>query len=403
MIGRATIDRLAVAILLALGGSAAAADDEQCGICHPASQVEFSTSVHALESLGCTSCHGGNPDSLDVDTAHRGDFDPLDDRRDIPASCAGCHSDLTRMRPYNLPVDQYAMYSTSAHGIAVASGDLRGAVCSDCHGAHDTKRTSDPESRVDRRNLPATCATCHSDAALMRGYGIDAEVVEAYVGGAHGQALLVEGSTAAPSCNSCHGVHGAAPPGMGDLEKVCGSCHVLARQAFREGPHHPALAEAGLPECSSCHASHGIVRRELRDLETLCAECHGEASEETLVGEKIHTLISAARAEVEAAEELLEEASKVPLHIEDHLGRIEEAHTYLTEALPLVHGVSVEPVEAVTRRARSIGQEIQHEIHPRLDNRTARIGLALYWFYVIITVGILVRYRSRLSSSDTRR
>lgn len=376
--------------------------EEKCMTCHPASRVEFEQSVHARESLGCASCHGGDPESLDAEAAHRGRFEALADRQAIPASCARCHSDLAAMRPYNLPVDQYAVYQTSAHGRAVASGDLRGAVCSDCHGAHDTRPPSDPKSRVHQKNLPATCAACHSDASLMSGYGHPTDVVEAYVGGGHGRALLVEGVPAAPSCNSCHGVHGATPPGFGDIDKVCGSCHTEARRAFLEGAHYPALIEAELPECSSCHSSHGIRRLELAALDTLCAECHGEGSPEAAVGSKIYTLISTAEAEVDAAEALLDEAARVPLHIEDHLGRIEEARTYLTETQPLVHAVSVEPIEQVTRRARSIGQEIQHEVYPRLDDRTARIGLVLYWFYVLMTVAILVGHRRRLARSSKR-
>ena len=303
------------------------------------------------------------------------------------------------MRPYNLPVDQYAIYMTSPHGVAVAAGDLRGAVCSDCHGAHDTQEPDDPESRVHARNLPATCGECHSDEALMQSYDLDSKVVHAYLEGAHGEALMVRGVQAAPTCSGCHGVHGATPPGVGDIDKVCGQCHTETRRAFLDGPHYPGMAEAGLPECSSCHSNHEIQSLELNDLEALCADCHGEGSEEMALGGEIHALISAAMDEVEAAEALLVEAQKVPLHVEDHLARIEEARTYLTESEPLVHSVSLDPVEQVTRRARSIGQEIQHEVEPRLDTRTARVGLLLYWFYVVMTVAILLNHRRRLTHS----
>lgn len=387
---------VATGTALALLAAASGAAEERCGTCHPTERVEFGDSVHAREEVSCSACHGGRPDSLDVDTAHRGDFRPLGERPRIPESCASCHSDLERMRPYNLPVDQYAVYMTSRHGQAAAAGDPDAAVCSDCHGAHAVYSPDDPQSRVHMRNLPATCGECHADASLMDSYGLDPGVVEAYLSGAHGEALLERAVQAAPSCNSCHGVHGATPPGVGDIDKVCGNCHDETRRAFLEGPHYPSMAEAGLPECSSCHSNHGIRRRELAELTELCADCHGEDSEEQLVGAKINTLIVQARQEVEAAEELLVEAEKVPLHVEDHLGRIEEARTYLTEALPLVHAVSVEPVEQVTRRARSIGKEIQAEIHPRLSRRTAHIGLAVYWFYVVMTVAILIGYRRRL-------
>lgn len=390
---------LFAAIALWSPGSSAGAE-EQCSTCHPESQVQFENSVHSRQGVGCASCHGGDPSSLDADMAHLGRFDDLTQRRSIPASCAECHSDLDKMRPYNLPVDQYAVYMTSPHGMAVASGDLRGAVCSDCHGAHDTLASDDPRSRVHARNLPATCAECHADEAFMQGYGLDTDVIQAYLAGAHGEALMVRGVQAAPSCSSCHGVHGATPPGVGDIDKVCGHCHSETRRAFLDGPHYPSMAEADLPECSSCHSNHGIRSLDLSGLEALCTDCHGEGSDEALLGSKIHTLISAAASEVSAAETLLAEAEKVPLHIEDHLGRIEEARTYLTETQPLVHSVSIEPIEQVTRRARSIGEQIQHEVYPHLNNRAAHVGLVLYWFYVLMTVAILVGHRRRLARSN---
>ena len=236
----------------------------------------------------------------------------------------------------------------------------------------------------------------------MQHYGLDAAVIRNYYDGAHGEALMVAGAPAAPSCSSCHGVHGATPPGVGDIDKVCGSCHVETRAAFLDGPHYPSMADADLPECSSCHSNHGIRSLDLIGLEALCIDCHGEGSDEALLGGEIHRLISIAAIEVSEAEVLLVEAEKVPLHIEDHLHRIEEARTYLTEAELLVHSVSIEPVEQVTRRARSIGEQIQFEIHPQLSNREAQVGLVLYWFYVLMTVAILVGYRRRLARSNEK-
>jgi hypothetical protein len=394
---------IAAAAALSLAAPAVHGQDlagEKCSTCHPASRVEFQESVHAREEVGCTSCHGGDAASLDADRAHRGSFRALTNRQAIPASCAECHSDLARMRPYNLPVDQYAVYQTSRHGLAIAAGDLNCAVCSDCHGAHDTQRPDDPRSRVHLRNLPGTCGTCHSDEAQMRRYELDTGVVQAYTDSVHGQALLLDGVQNAPSCNSCHGVHGATPPGVGDIDKVCGHCHTETRKAFLAGPHYPAMAEADLPECSSCHSHHAIERQDLESLEGLCADCHGTDSDEAALGSKLHTLIVAASEEVDAAEELLEEASRVPLHVEDHLSRVEEARTYLTETAPLVHAVTMEPVEQVTRRARSIGEEIRHEVYPKLSRKTAHIGLALYWFYILMTLAILVRHRTRIKNSS---
>jgi hypothetical protein len=56
------------------------------------------------------------------------------------------------MSAYNLPVDQYAVYQTSQHGMAVAGGDSSAAVCIDCHGSHVIYAAADPRSSVASRD-----------------------------------------------------------------------------------------------------------------------------------------------------------------------------------------------------------------------------------------------------------
>ncbi len=73
-----TIDRLLFLLLplVVLCVAEAGLAQERCSTCHPASRVEFEQSVHAREEVSCTSCHGGDPDSLDTESAHRGRFSP---------------------------------------------------------------------------------------------------------------------------------------------------------------------------------------------------------------------------------------------------------------------------------------------------------------------------------------
>ncbi len=55
-------------------------------------------------------------------------------------------------------------------------------------------------------------------------------------------------------------------------------------------------------------------------------------------------------------------------------------------------------MEQVTRRARSIGEEVQHEIYAKLDRTEAHIGLVVFWFYVFMTLVILFMLKRRMSS-----
>lgn len=392
---------LGLAMALACALPAAAAADE-CGLCHPEQRVAFANSVHANEEVGCIDCHRGDAETKDVQRAHRGDFRGLGNRLAVPALCAECHADLERMRPYNLPVDQYAVYLTSQHGRAVAGGDGRAAICTDCHGSHDIRGSEDPTSSLYPSNLPATCGRCHADPTLTADFGLDPEVVAQYRSGVHGVSLLENGNAAAPDCTSCHGVHGATPPGVGDIDKVCGSCHEQTRRAFLAGPHYRGMLDAGLPECASCHSNHAVRRYGFDDVRTLCADCHAEDSEQARLSEKLVTLIGSARDEVDKAEELASRAQKMALQVEDHFGRVEEARTYLTEALLLVHSVRLEPVDLLSRRARSIGEEVQHEIYGELDRRPAHIGLVVFWFYLLMTLAVVTAYKRRLATGTRR-
>ena len=141
----------AVALILLLAAApataAAPAPDAApvlCAVCHSDVRVQFDRGVHHREGIACTSCHGGDPAASTVAGAHGKGFRGVPKRRDIPTLCASCHADVALMRPYNLPADQMALYRTSKHGLLLARGDERVAVCTDCHGVHDIRPRSDP-------------------------------------------------------------------------------------------------------------------------------------------------------------------------------------------------------------------------------------------------------------------
>lgn len=368
----------------------------RCGVCHPSERVQFERSRHAQENVHCVSCHGGDDRSIEQGVAHGAGFKGRPGRADIPRLCASCHADESRMRPYNLPVDQYALYQTSGHGRRLARGDLRVAVCSDCHGPHEILAPSDPSSRVFRINLPKTCLGCHADSVRMTRGGKPMGDARTYLGSIHAQELLDRGNPRAPTCVSCHGVHGAAPPGAGDIDKVCGQCHTAERRYFAAGPHLEYMVKAGLPECVSCHGNHAIMVSQPQRLATVCEGCHGAGSSQVALGARMWTEYQAASTQIEQAAALVARADAVPIQTEDYRARIEEARTYLREALPAAHAVQEQTVAGLTGRARGIGAEVASEIYGKLGHLQARkVGLVVFWFYLALTVMILRILRSR--------
>lgn len=366
----------------------------RCGSCHPDERVAFEKSRHAGEEMHCTSCHGGNDQTVDEAAAHGGPgWRGKITRADDPKICASCHSDETKMQPYDLPVDQYDLYQTSGHGKGLAKGDGKVAVCSDCHGSHEVLSAHDPSSRTYVSNIPRTCGTCHGDSTLVRERKLK-DTYHEYLGSVHAKSLFDKGNIKAPTCVSCHGVHGASPSDIKNVNKVCGRCHTAERRYFQAGPHAAAMAAKQMAECSSCHGDHGITPSETARLATSCVKCHAKGTKEEVLGAALLADYQSAEDEIRKADALVAKADAVPLRTEDYKARIEEANTYLREALTAAHAVNAESMRGYTERARSVGEEIQTELEAKLQNITVeKVFLLVFWFYVIVTIGIIRRFR----------
>jgi len=283
----------------------------------------FRAGVHAAAGLSCQDCHGGNPDPALADDMGRAmdhgykpsPFRGSPKQGEIPAFCGRCHSDATYMKKFNpeLRVDQEQEYWTSQHGRLLRRGDARVATCIDCHGVHGILAPTDLQSPVYATRVAETCARCHADPKRMAGYkGPDGRPlpIDQYAlwrQSVHARALLEKEDLSAPTCNDCHGNHGAVPPGVESIAFVCGQCHGREAELFRASrkkqlfdEHNGYLASAGsagctlchkppdpaaqiatirsFSECVTCHGNHGIVRPTLAMLAPLpstpCALCH---------------------------------------------------------------------------------------------------------------------------------
>jgi cytochrome b subunit of formate dehydrogenase len=84
--------------------------------------------------------------------------------QDILQECGGCHDDPSVGGAKKRKRSFYETYRESYHGQVTALGETRAARCSDCHGAHDIRPTSDPASRLHPDNRAQTCRACHPGA-----------------------------------------------------------------------------------------------------------------------------------------------------------------------------------------------------------------------------------------------
>jgi hypothetical protein len=258
----------------------------------------FDVDVHSQVGLSCHDCHGGDPaeeladDKEAAKAADRG-YRGVPPRSDIPAFCGRCHSSpeyMKRFRP-DARVDQEREYWTSHHGKLLRDGDEKVATCTDCHGVHGIRRPSDPQSSVYPTHVAGTCRGCHADPARMAGYTLDdgrplpVDQYERWARSVHAAALLEKEDLSAPTCNDCHGNHGAGPPGLQSIGFVCGQCHGREAELFRASPKKEGFAshneflestgESDEPPCASCHDSEPPGKVEGVHHFGECTTCHG--------------------------------------------------------------------------------------------------------------------------------
>lgn len=324
--------RIALVAIL-WGAVPALAAETSCLLCHgdenmfDPEQVEIvadiEDGVHAKAGLSCHDCHGGNPDPAlfaAMDTAMDPDLAENPYRgtpavADIPDFCGRCHSDPNYMKRFkpDARIDQEEEYWTSQHGRALASGDERVATCIDCHGVHGILSPGNPSSLVYPVNVAETCRSCHGDAERMAGSTLPdgrplpIDQYARWRQSVHAKSMYEKEDLSAPTCNDCHGNHGATPPGLDSVNFVCGQCHGREADLFRNSAKHdafvlhnefleeagsegcPACHEAPEPqaaqtrirsfgECTACHGNHGIIRPTIGMFSppppTPCEFCH---------------------------------------------------------------------------------------------------------------------------------
>jgi len=243
----------------------------QCATCHEQEVKDFAKSAHAfLGETACASCHGS---VHELTTAEKL----------MPAKCNECHD------------QEIKDLAVSIHGQAAKNGDPDAPKCTSCHGPiHAVKAGTEAGSAIARRNLPDTCAKCHSDAGFLARHKIPVvHPVESYKQSVHGHAVAW-GNENAASCSNCHGSHDIAPAREANsrvnhwkVVATCGQCHKEIARQFNESVHGVAV-QAGVrdaPVCTYCHGEHLIVDPSsptsplsaAHVSADTCGRCHGDA------------------------------------------------------------------------------------------------------------------------------
>ena len=408
---------LAAAFLLA-GTSLWAQAPNSCLDCHsaldPPQQVtpeQFAADIHAQKGLTCASCHGGDPTKDDDQAMSKAaGFRGKIKRSQVPELCASCHSDGAFMRKFNpsLRTDQLAQYKTSVHGQRLAKGDDRVAVCTDCHSVHDIRPAADSRSSVHPLNVAATCSRCHSDSKRMKPYSIPTDQFAGYSTSVHHEALVVRGDLSAPTCTTCHGNHGAAPPGVASVEYVCSNCHAFQAQLFDASPHKAAFAAASMPGCVTCHSNHRIQHPTDAMLGTgpqsVCTNCHSEGDAGFKVAGATQQKLSGLEAAIGRADEVLDRAESGGMNVSQAKLSQAQARDALTKARVSIHSVTVDRIlQDVQAGAKLAEQNLAAGNQALADRDYRRWGLGISLIVILVTIAGLWLYIREIEGRNRSR
>lgn len=188
----------------------------------------------------------------------------------------------------------------------------RGVSCAGCHGGdpsadlghNHVKEWPEKDRDKNRAWVVQFCARCHSNPATMHEFNpaLPTDQLAKFKDSPHGRILLEQHDDRAPSCVSCHGVHGIRPA-KDPLSKVyaqrvpetCGACHANSvtmagfKRAdgsplpttqlaeYRNSVHGRALlgrGDLGAPACNTCHGNHAASPPGIAGVSRSCSLCH---------------------------------------------------------------------------------------------------------------------------------
>jgi len=416
----AGLTALSIALALLVWSAPAAgqpAPKDNCAACHLETGDErlatpakaFDDDIHKAKGFGCVACHGGDARESGMEAMNPAKGYIGKPRRDqIPPLCGRCHSDAQFMKRYNpaLRVDQVAEYAISVHGRRLREfNDPKVAVCVSCHPAHSIRPPSDPQSSVHPLHVAATCGRCHGDAKYMAGYNIPTDQLEKYKTSVHWKTMTVKGDLSAPTCNNCHGNHGASPPGIAWVGNVCGQCHTVMADLFRKSVHAKAFAEMGTPGCATCHENHAIKETsdEMLGLggKAVCSTCHSADDKGGKSATEMRRLIDSLNAGSGKARALLGQAEHAGMEVSQGQFDLNAAREALVKARAAVHAFEVEAVEKEIAPGLVISQKAYERGVRALDELSfRRRGLTVSLVIILALIAGLVM---KIRQVDRRR
>jgi predicted CXXCH cytochrome family protein len=293
------------------------------------------------------------------------------------------------------------------------------ATCVDCHGGHGILAVGNVNSSVYPTRVAETCAGCHADEKVMAGRTYNDRLLghdqyEHWSQSVHGRALLENGDLSAPSCNDCHGNHGALPPGVDSVANACGTCHGKISNLFAETTMKHRFEQVGLPGCATCHGNHLIAHPDdgMLGMEstTLCFDCHNPEKPKygaTWAGaEMARTMrvrLDQLKREIETSESMVREAEHLGMEVRGPRFDLRQAFDALTDARTQLHSFKPGPMQAALNEGLKVTSDVRRGAEEALQEHTyRRWWLAASLVPILVVIGLLVLYIRTLAPAASR-
>jgi predicted CXXCH cytochrome family protein len=281
------------------------------------------------------------------------------------------------------------------HGQRTKAGDANAATCVSCHGAHGILSVHDTRSPVYPTRVVDTCGSCHGDAQRMAPYKIPTNQVADYKESVHYRMLTVANDLSAPTCNSCHGSHGATPPGVQSIANICGTCHSQNMALFRSSPHQEAFAKLAVGACEACHGNHRVLSPKDSWLELggdgVCVRCHKRDDHGGAAAIGMLAALELAARTTDDAKEQVARARRAGMLMDGAEADLEQAHQDIITARTQVHTVSVAAMAEHTDAAIKASDLALASAHAAFDEiHYRRTGLLIALALIVLALAALV-------------
>jgi len=238
----------------------------------------------------------------------------------------------------------------------------------------------------------------------MKPYQIPTDQYAQYSASVHHEALTVRGDLSAPNCATCHGNHGAAPPGVNTVQNVCATCHVFQAQLFEASPHKAAFQAGSLPGCITCHNNHKITHTSDAMLGTgkdsICTDCHTEGSSGFKAAGELAQMLSNLDSSIKRADVLIAKAEDSGMEVSEARNQQDQARDSLTKARVAIHSLRPAQVGKDVQAGLDLAVKAEQGGNTALAERDyRRKGLGLSLIAILLMLAGLGMYIRQIESN----